>query len=308
MTSKPWFQAALICGGLLWSTVPAHAGVLDFLFGKSPADSVAAPLDPNKRQWTLGEFTTLQIVASEPGGGGNQHPATWSADLVRQQLSRVRTDFRGAEEALFAADEIGALALPLSQALSLAKPGDDVLLLSTHRRDQGLLVAPFAVTARLFVHGDQLQLIVHDTRRDFMDAYIGTKAQPTFTFGSRAAPGKGVIRSEQAVSWRADWLSFPAVPAAVSATPPAERPTATPSPVPTPAPAAVAPAAAVPIAATKPAPVAQSPVAPAAPRPRDAAFADEVEQRLLTLKRLRDKGLISEAEYQQMRKDVLQLL
>ena len=82
-----------------------------------------------------------------------------------------------------------------------------------------------------------------------------------------------------------------------------------PAPANAPAPAATAspavPAAVAPVAAPVVAPVAV-PAAPA--RARDAAFADEIEQRLITLKRLRDKGLIDEAEYQQKRKEILQLL
>jgi len=39
-----------------------------------------------------------------------------------------------------------------------------------------------------------------------------------------------------------------------------------------------------------------------------AAIGDDIEQRLLLLKRLRDKGLISEEEYQHKRRDVLQKL
>jgi hypothetical protein len=44
------------------------------------------------------------------------------------------------------------------------------------------------------------------------------------------------------------------------------------------------------------------------PKPRDPGFAEEIEQRLITLKRLLDRQLISEEEYKQMRKEVLQLL
>jgi hypothetical protein len=76
--------------------------------------------------------------------------------------------------------------------------------------------------------------------------------------------------------------------------------------------AAAAPAAAVLPAAAPAATVAPAPPAPAAapplPRPRDPGYADDVEQRLLTLKRLRDRGLISEEEYQQKRKEILQQL
>ena len=99
-----------------------------------------------------------------------------------------------------------------------------------------------------------------------------------------------------------DWLALattgvaeaPSAPVPVPAT--AQRATTQPAP----AQPAAAPAAALPAA-----PASQPP--PAA-RPRDPGFADEIEQRLLTLKRLRERGLISEEEYQQKRRDILQLL
>jgi hypothetical protein len=48
---------------------------------------------------------------------------------------------------------------------------------------------------------------------------------------------------------------------------------------------------------------------PAAPaKARDAAFYEEQEYRLRTLKRLRDSGLISEDEYQKKRTEILDKL
>ena len=55
-------------------------------------------------------------------------------------------------------------------------------------------------------------------------------------------------------------------------------------------------------------PVAQPAVAPPARAPLDTAGAQEIERRLETLKRLREKGLITEDEFQQKRKEILQLL
>ena len=53
----------------------------------------------------------------------------------------------------------------------------------------------------------------------------------------------------------------------------------------------------------------QAPGSAAAPaRPAAPASADEIEQRLLTLKRLRERNLISEEEYQQKRREILQAL
>ena len=59
-----------------------------------------------------------------------------------------------------------------------------------------------------------------------------------------------------------------------------------------------------------PAAAAPSPVAvpPPARKALDAAAVEDIERRLETLKRLRDKGLINEDEYQQKRKEILQLL
>ena len=75
------------------------------------------------------------------------------------------------------------------------------------------------------------------------------------------------------------------------AAPPAAAPTLTP--------------AAPPVAA----PVVAAPAAPAAPivKPADPK-ADEIERRLTALKQLRDKGLITDDEYKQKRKDILQSL
>jgi hypothetical protein len=114
-----------------------------------------------------------------------------------------------------------------------------------------------------------------------------------------------------------------AATAAAPPTPPAPPPTlqslmqpAAPPPAPAPKAAAATAAAAVsPAPATPQAPEPKAlPVAPAAaataaavsPTPRrDAASYEDVEQRLLTLKRLRERGLISEEEYQGKRREVL---
>lgn len=289
--------APLALGGLVLLTgVPAQAGLLDALFGSgTPAASAPEP-EHGRRSWTLHEFTTIRLVPREAGAAPNQHPAIVNTETLRQQLAQVRHQVRkDVTEPLFAADELAELVEPLAQALATAGPNDDLLLLSSSRRGAGILAQPFAVTARLFVQGGALQLVVNDARYEFMNQYLGSRVPPTFTFGSRGRAGTAALRSASASAQRSDWLALPM--AVLAATPGAA--VAAPA-----APAAVAPAAA-PTAAPAPA----SPAPAAAPaRPRDAAFADEIEQRLTTLKRLRDKGLISEEEYQQKRKEILQLL
>lgn len=105
----------------------------------------------------------------------------------------------------------------------------------------------------------------------------------------------------------------PAVPTAsspaVTAAPPAPAPAAAPAASATAAPAAAAQPAVPAAAAASAAP----PVAPAAQRStpaprRDPAFLEEQEQRLRTLRRLRESGLISEAEYQRKRQEVIDAL
>jgi hypothetical protein len=66
-------------------------------------------------------------------------------------------------------------------------------------------------------------------------------------------------------------------------------------------------ATAPPGAAAAPAPAVQV-APPPARKALDAAAVDDIERRLEILKRLREKGLITEDEYQQKRKEILQLL
>jgi hypothetical protein len=97
-----------------------------------------------------------------------------------------------------------------------------------------------------------------------------------------------------------------------AAVPPVAVPPVAVSPVPAPAPAtATVPAAAPPPLAAASASRAGAASAPAAapPRvPRGAAFYEEQEQRLRSLKRLRDANLISEDEYQKKRREILEAL
>lgn len=279
---------ALALGG---AAAPVQAGVMDFLFGSNKSAD-AGKGDPRQRSWTINDFTAIRLVPRESGSPANEHPATLEAETLRQLLAPLRFAVGSNTQPLFATDELAELLDPLREALSVAGPGDDLLLLSSSRRGGGVFQGPQAVTARLFVQGGQLQLIVNDARYEFYNEYRGSGRAPQFTFGSRSQAGKVALRTSAGTLPRADWVSLPLT-------------------VPAPAPAAVAPAPAAPAAVSPPA-VVTRPAAPAAAapalRPRDPGFADEVEQRLTTLKRLRDRGLITEEEYQQKRREILQAL
>jgi hypothetical protein len=277
----------LVCSAALATgSLPAHAGWVDSLFGKSAAPADTAKANPGQRVWQIREFTSLRRVPREEGSAPNQQPVKMQAEVLRQQLSQVQAVGGNGRQSLFSADELAELVGPLVEAFAGAGAGEDVLLLSASRRDAGMLASPTAVVARLFVQGESLQLIVHDTRFDFFDNYKGTHIEPRFTFGSRASSGEAAIQSASASNRRTDWLSIPLQMAQAAAP--------------------AAPAAA-------PVPAAQATVRPAASLPTtrkalDAATAEDIERRLETLKRLHDKGLISDDEYQQKRQEILQLL
>jgi hypothetical protein len=133
-------------------------------------------------------------------------------------------------------------------------------------------------------------------------AAVTAAAAPWFTRAMAAAQAAGAPASAVAV----------AAPALAPAAAPLAAPAPAPAPAPVPAPVQAAVPAPVPAPARTvtpvPPPAAAAPLAtaPAAPaKPRDAAFFEEQEQRLRTLKRLRDANLISEDEYQTKRREVL---
>jgi Short C-terminal domain len=272
----------------------AHPGALETLFGAASASAEPAKAVAKRRAWNLREFTYVRLVPRETGSSRSEHPLRIDGEALRQLLAPLRIESREGGEPLFATDELAELGEPLVQALASAGSDDDVLLLSSSRRAGGLLAQPLAVTARLFVQGGSLHVIAYDTRFEFFNKYRGSGQQPEFTFGSRSRAGAGRIQSASGTSRRADWVALPLGAVAAAAVAPVTT-SAPPAAVAT----TVAPSTQFPEA--KPLPVEP-------PRARDAAFAEEIEQRLIMLKRLRDKGLISEEEYQLKRKEVLQLL
>lgn len=287
----PFAVPAMLCGALLLSAAtPARAGLLDTLLGQGSITGENAAANARQRVWPVREFTTVALVSREAGTSENEQPAQVQAGALKQQLARVQAIIQNTRQPLFAGDELVDIVGPLAQALASARPGDDIVLSSSSRREGGLLNAPTAVTARLFVQGGSLQMIVHDARFEFYDTYRGTQVAPRFTYGSRDSPGTAILQGDDGTTARrADWLSIP-----LSALQSAVSPTAQ-----SPGPPVAAPSGMPP----------RPPAATAAPRrPLDANSADDIERRLETLKHLREKGLISEDEYRQKRKEILDLL
>lgn len=240
----------------------------------------------DRAQWNLGEFSYVKLLPAEPGAPPNAQPVLLAPGSLATLLGSVRATLEGKGVPLFYKDEVAALAPALSEALAQARPDQDVVLVSTSRRGQYFMRAE-GLTARIFVRGGALNLLVHNARLAFMDAWLESSKLPTFVFGSRTHPGDADLQAPGAQRVRPDWLALPLAPAA-AALPPAAAPT----------PAAPAPApSAAPAPAPKPAPSSQE----------EAAYQITAE-RLRTLKRLRDDHLITEAEYQARREAILKSL
>jgi len=238
-----------------------------------------------RTQWNLGEFSYVKLVPAETGAPPNAQPVNLAPGGLAALLGSVRATLDGKGVPLFYKDEVAALAPALSEALAQAGPDQDVVLVSTSRRGHYLMRAE-GLTARIFVRGGALNLLVHDARLAFMDAWLELNTLPTFVFGSRTQPGDADLQAPGAQRVRPDWLVLPLAPAA--ALPPAVAPPpAAPAPVPSAAPAP----------APKP-----------APSSREEAAYQSTAERLRTLERLRDDHLITEAEYQARREAILKSL
>ena len=239
-----------------------------------------------RTQWNLGEFSYVKLVPAETGAPPNAQPVNLAPGGLAALLGSVRATLDGKGVPLFYKDEVAALAPALSEALAQAGPDQDVVLVSTSRRGHYLMRAE-GLTARIFVRDGALNLLVHDARLAFMDAWLELSTLPTFVFGSRTQPGDADLQAPGAQRVRPDWLVLPLAPAA-AALPPAAAPL----------PAAPAPA---PSAAPAPAPK-------PAPSSREEAAYQTTAERLRTLERLRDDHLITEAEYQARREAILKSL
>jgi hypothetical protein len=247
--------------------------------------------EADQTQWKLSTFTWVKRVPAEPGAPANAHPAALPEDAIQAMLGPVQVKDGGKNIPLFGKDELRDLSKALSEALALARPGEDLVLVSSSKHGNGFLTGflerATGLTARIFVHDGALNLILHDARLDFMDRYLSDNStMPTFTYGSRKNASAEVLQAPRAKRLRGDWLTFSlaaALAPAPIATPPMVAPIVAPIAPPNPAP--------------EPAPTA-----------RDSAFYEAQTQRLKALKRLRDENLISEAEYQEKREAILKTL
>jgi len=230
---------------------------------------------PADRDQPRPRYGFVRIEQQEPGAAESAHPFPISVEALRALLGRPRISGGASAWAvpLFTEQELAELAPPLAAALAKAGPREDVVFAVAGNR--GLLGAyspKSHTTGRLFVRNDRLNLILGRVHERYERDEINWRSSSDFPPGSRARRvDDGWTIDPGGVEQQAgrpDWLLFDAR-AARAATPPA--------------------------ASTSRPPALEN-------RPAEA------ENRLRTLDELKDKGLITDEEYRERRRAVLQSL
>lgn len=272
MVSK-WLRAGGLSLALFGVSGISLAQDMAFVFkGSLPRMSPAVDGREAPTAWRVGEYSGVRRVPKEAGSGANDYAGPWMERDVGELLQQVSFEASGKRaQPLFGRDEADALARVLVDAFAVANVDEDILIASTARREGGLLDMPKTVTARVFVSEGQLNLIVHSVREDAASYWRGTKLVPSLTFGSRQHASTTKLVAPQGSNRRGDWLQLAIGRKAVTR--------------------------------TQPPPV--TPVRTAASPARDESFYAQQAQRLKGLQALHTQGLISDAEYQDKREEVL---
>lgn len=237
------------------------------------------------------ELNRAQTQPAKPGahtgGAMNIRPA---------QLKRVLAQLRFRNQAgdvqhVFTADALARIAEPLSTGLGHLEAGQDLIFSVTQKGGAGgRIVSVFSdatlTTGRMFVADGRLNIIFGRMHAAFEDAYTATGIAPRQTPGrrdTRVDSGWSVLETEyikHKSGTRGDWVIID----------PAAWETAAPAP------------ASEESAVTSTTSPAGNTAAPANPYYR------RTRARLNAIKRLRDDGLLSEAEYRDMRQRILEHL
>jgi hypothetical protein len=285
----------------------------------TPAQSDAVIWESDDQSVVLGP--------QDDGAPPNDHPVTLTPGAIEKMLSALRLthtdeDAEAVPLAVFTPEQIGILGAAMAEGLARARPSQDVMfsIVGAHRLSPGAFARRNRLTAgRAFFRDGHLNVIFGELQSPYRKKNVYGKVDEDFyprNFGSRASAADletKLIASTTAAlhrgpdGERSDWVVLDpalaraeAVPAPAPVEPPARsEPSAEPAPRAEPKPPAdVAPPTPVPVrpvAAPRPEPEPE-------PEPEDAG---DIEQRLETLKRLRDKGLISEDAYRKKMENIL---
>lgn len=241
------------------------------------------------------------FVRIEPAAGAADVPPTshisnLSPDAVRAILSAVHVSSADGEMPFLTDGQVEQLAEPISRALRVAGPREDVVFAAHYVASFMSIVGPPKSTAgRIFIVGDAVGLIIGQVQAAYVKNIV--KLDPSLIrTGSREAPQQSEYRIlpggpvSLAQSGRSDWAWIsPVAWTGTYGTPLAAAPVPAPMPpVVTSAPVAPAPTASVTV-----------------PIPTDPL---QIEQRFASLKHLLDQHLISESDYESAKADLLRAM
>ncbi len=217
-----------------------------------------------------GDFVRIERI--EPGAPDNAHPVAVSVDALRPILAnlKVKGSISRDAEPVFTSRELDEIMPPLVAALAKAGPREDIAFAASDGHGQFGKYSPRLVTTgRVFVLGTTLNIIFGRVHEPYDRSAVATLYIP----GSRVQRIEGVWslvpENARLADHRSDWLIID------TALLPAQKEKADGR------------------AAT-----------PAAPAP-DSRYQD-IENKLRTLDRLKADGLITEEEYRERRRAILQ--
>jgi len=271
--------------------------------------------------WEGDDQSVILAAQDIPDAAPNEHPVTLQPQDIETMLSGLR--FRHADQeaetppaAVFNKEQVAVLKDALAKGLSRATPSQDVTfsVVGAHRMAPGAIALRNRLTAgRAFYRDGKLNVIFGDIQSPYRKKNVYGRLEEDFyprKFGSRTASeaeGTLLVTSTGATlrndpgGHREDWIMFAASDASSFA---AQSPRRT-----------AGPQESKPAAQERPMPAAGELTEPApAPRATTGGSAEaspatgprpDIEQRLETLKRLREKDLISEEAYREKVDEVL---
>lgn len=269
------------------SAAPKPQQVTDHGLGRS----VVTSTDDTKNVVSFisqSKYGYVRVERAEAAAQGpNDHPVSLNAAQIRAMLAKLQVRRGSADpDPIFTEDELKDLGAPLAEALAKAGPREDITFAVSdkHGGALGPFVARTVTAGRAFYKSGVLNIVFGEIHGRFEDQFLATGWLRPFVSGSRSGKGAGewaVAPGDNlryAAADRADWIQLAQV--------------------------AVAPAAAGASAAPAAGPSTPSSPAPVVVPNRDAVYQD-IEKRLTVLKGLRDKGLITEDEFNEKRKAIL---
>jgi hypothetical protein len=265
--------------------------------------------------WEDGDQIVQLAGQDDDSAAANDHPKSATSGEITAMLKTLRLRFADEEAdsdsiSVFTQEELDNLGGAIAIGLGRATPSQDVIfhVIGTRRVSKGSFTKRNRVSAgRVFYRDGNLNIIFGQVQTGYRKKNVYGQTDQDFNprnYGSRTKTTKHdvVLLANNAASLtRDDWFVIEPAAAATATASPAAKPEPAPPPA---SPAAASAAAVVVTEAPASAPAASASGTSAAsiePMP-------DVEERLETLKRLRDRELISEEAYQSKMKEILQEL